>query len=276
LYRNGVSGEGNAPLRRFAASAAGPLCRLPAARLARQISVYDGVVGERGLAEGGSWAVERLSRSLSVRGAEVIPEEGPALVVSNHPGLADSLSLFSAISREDLRVVAAERAFLRALPNTAGYLLPVEDRGGRTAGLGSLRQASRHLRRGGALLTFPRGGIEPDPASMPGAEESLSGWLPNLELFARLAPEATVIPAIVSGVISPTALASPVTRVRRLPEDRRWLAASLQMLIPALRTVHTEVRFGSPARGSGEASEVSEKVLGEARRLIRLSANGHP
>jgi len=220
--------------------------------------------------------VERLSRSLSVRGAEVIPEEGPALVVSNHPGLADSLSLFSAISREDLRVVAAERAFLRALPNTAGYLLPVEDRGGRTAGLGSLRQASRHLRRGGALLTFPRGGIEPDPASMPGAEESLSGWLPNLELFARLAPEATVIPAIVSGVISPTALASPVTRVRRLPEDRRWLAASLQMLIPALRTVHTEVRFGSPARGSGEASEVSEKVLGEARRLIRLSANGHP
>lgn len=273
----GVPGGRGGRLRRLATRVAAPVYRLPAARLARQVALYDGIVGERGLGAGGAWAAERLSRSISVSGAEGIPDEGPVLVVSNHPGLADSLSLFAAIPREDLRVVAAERAFLRALPNTSRYLISVDDGpGGRPTGLGSLRRASRHLRRGGTLLTFPRGGIEPDPASMPGAEASLGGWRPNLDLFVRLAPEVTVVPAIVSEVISPTALANPMTRLRRLPEDRRWLAASLQMLVPALRDVHTEVRFGRPVYRGGDAAEVSEEVLGEARRMIGLAGgNGY-
>lgn len=193
------------------------------------------------------------------------------LVVSNHPGLADSLSLFAAIPREDLRIVAEERAFLEALPNTSRYLLPVSERSGPTSGLGSLRIASRHLRRGGALLVFPKGGIEPDPASTPGALASLEGWRRSLELFLRLKTDVTVVTAIVSGVISPTALASPVTRIRRLPEDRRWLAASLQMLVPALRNVHTEVRFGRLIHGSGDVTGLCGEILGEARRMIRLA-----
>lgn len=260
-------------LQRLATRAAAPLCRVPARRLAGQVAAYDELVGEGGLAAGGSWAVGRLSRSLSVEGAEGIPREGPVLMVSNHPGLADSLSLFAALPREDLRVIAAERAFLQALPNTSRYLIPVEDRpGARPSGLGGLRTAARHLKAGGALLNFPRGGIEPDPASMSGARDSLSGWRESLEVFLRLAPEATVVPAIVSGVVSPTALANPLLRLRRRPEDRRWLAASLQMLAPALRDVHTEVRFGSPVyRGAQEVAEVREEVLGEAGRLIRLA-----
>lgn len=194
------------------------------------------------------------------------------LLVSNHPGLADSVSLFSAIPREDLRTVAAERAFLRALPNTSGYLISLNENGGSRTGLGSLRKASQHLRRGGALLTFPRGGIEPDPAIMAGAYESLSGWRRSLDFFVRLAPGTTVIPVIVSGVISRAALASPLTKLRCRPEDRRWLAASLQMLFPSLRDVLTEVRFGSPVRFDGDASSVSESVLDEARRMIRLAS----
>lgn len=254
-----------------------PLCHLPAARLARQISVYDGIVGELGLGAGGDWAADKLSHSLSISGAERIPE-GPVLVVSNHPGLADSISLFAAIPREDLRIVAEERAFLRALPSTSRYLIPVGENSGRPAGFGSLRRSSRHLRRGGTLLTFPKAGIEPDPASMPGAEASLAEWRRNLDLFIRLAPEVTVVPAIVSGVISPAALASPVTRLRRLPEDRSWLAASLQMLIPTLRNVHTEVRFGHPvSRGNaGSVAEIREEILKDARRMIHLAgSNGH-
>lgn len=273
----GDPGKRNGRLRRLVTRAVEPACRLPAARLARQVALYDGVVGERGLGAGGAWAVERLSRSLTVSGAEGVPAEGPVLVVSNHPGLADSLSLFATIPREDLRVVAAERTFLRALPNTSRYLISVDaGLGGRPSGLGSLRKASRHLRRGGALLTFPKGGIEPDPSSMSGAEASLGGWQRSLDLFIRLAPEVTVIPAIVSGVISPAALASPVTRLRRLPEDRRWLAASLQMLAPALRDVHTEVRFGRPIYRDGDTAEVSEEVLEEARRMIEAAgSNGY-
>lgn len=269
----GAPDRGRRWFRRLATRVVEPVCRRPAARLARQVALYDGIVGERGLEAGGAWAVQRLSRSLTVSGAEVIPAEGPVLVVSNHPGLADSLALFAAIPRRDLLVIAAERPFLRALPGTSRYLIPVNTGPGGPAGLGALREASRHLRRGGALLTFPRGGIEPDPASIPGAEASLESWRRNLELFARLAPETPVIPAIVSGVISPSALANPVTRLRRLPEDQRWLAASLQMLIPALRNVHTEVRFGNPVH-PGSAKETSGEVLEEARRMIRRTRPG--
>lgn len=266
-----VPGRRESSLRRISTRAVEPLCRLPAARLARQVAFYDGIVGERGLRAGGAWAVQRLSRSLAVSGAGSIPAEGPVLVVSSHPGLADSLSLFAAIPREDLRVIAAERAFLRALPNTSRYLLPVDTSLG--GGPGGLRKASRHLKRGGALLTFPKGGIEPDPASVPGAEASLESWSRSLSLFARLTPEAKVIPAIVSGVISPSALVNPVTRLRRRPEDQRWLAASLQMLVPTLRDVHTEVRFGRPVspsvNGGEDTARTSEEVLREARRMIR-------
>ena len=257
--------------RRLATRAAEPLCRVPARRLARQVAAYDGIVGEEGLAAGGSWAVERLSRSLRIEGSRNIPAEGPALIVSNHPGLADSLSLFAALPRRDLRVVAAERAFLDALPNTSRYLIPIGERPGeRPAALGSLRAASRHLRHGGALLTFPGGAIEPDPAIMDDAQSSLRGWSRSLQVFTRVVPEATVIPTIVSGVISPAALSNPLLRIRRRTEDRRWLAASLQMLIPALRNIHTEVRFGKPVHidASRQAAGVRDEVLAEARRLI--------
>lgn len=276
LYRGGMGDPGtvDSRLKRLATRAADPACRIPATRLARQIAFYDDIVGERGLGAGGEWAVERLSRSLSVFGAGHIPETGPLLVVSNHPGLADSLSLFAATPRDDLRVVAAEREFLRALPNTSRYLISLKTGpGGQPASLGSLRRAGRHLRDGGTLLTFPRGGIEPDPASMTGAQASLEGWRHSLELFVRLAPDVTVVPAIVSGVISPTALANPVCKLRSLPEDRRWLAACLQMLVPALRNVHTTVRFGRPipADTARRASETREEVLEESRRIIGIS-----
>lgn len=264
-----VPGSRESSLRRIRTRTVEPLCRLPAVRLARQVAFYDGIVGEGGLRAGGAWAVQRLSRSLAVSGAGDTPAEGPVLVVSNHPGLADSLSLFAAIPTEDLRVIAAERAFLRALPNTSRYLLPVDTSLG--GGLAGLRKASRHLKRGGALLTFPKGGIEADPASVPGAEASLESW--GRSLFARLTPEAKVTPAIVSGVISPSALANPVTRLPQRPEDQRWLAASLQVLVPTLRDVHTEVRFGRPVSPSvncgRDTARTSEEVLREARRMIR-------
>lgn len=264
-------------LRKLATRAAEPLCRIPARRLAKQVAAYDEIVGEEGLTAGGSWAVERLSQGLMVEGARNIPVQGPVLVVSNHPGLADSLALFAALPRRDLRVVAAERAFLQALPNTSRYLIPVGDRPGEPpAALGSLRGASRHLRQGGALLTFPRGAIEPDPAVMEGARSALEDWRRSLQVFMRAAPQAAVIPAIVSGVISPSALSSPLLRIRRRTEDRRWLAASLQMLIPALRDVHTEVRFGSPVHidASRQAASATDEVLSEARRLIGEAASG--
>lgn len=183
------------------------ISRIPARRLARQILTYDRIVGESGLGAGGAWALKRLSRNTSIEGQENVPRGGPLLLVSNHPGLADAVALFAATPRDDLRVIAADRPFLEALPNTSRYLLTI---GETSAGLsGAARAAARHLRGGGAVLTFPGGRIEPDPAILPGAVEALDHWSSSADLFARLTPGLAVVPVVVSGVISPSALRNP-------------------------------------------------------------------
>ena len=243
------------------------LSRVPARRLARQVVTYDSIVGESGLAAGGVWALERMARHVEVEGRENVPPEGPLLLVANHPGLADSVALFAATPRPDLRVVAAERPFLAALPNTSRYLIPVSEAS--PVRFGAVRAATRHMRGGGAILTFPGGRIEPDPAVLPGATGALERWSGSLDLFARLVPDLTVVPAVVSGVLSPSALRNPLTFVRRQQKDRQWLAATIQMLTPALRNVTTRVSFGLPFRAEDLPDKtVREAVLQEARRLI--------
>lgn len=241
------------------------LARVPAERLARQVATYDEVVGESGLTAGGAWGLERMARSVVVEGRENIPLEGPVLLAANHPGLADSLALFATVPRRDLRVMAARRPLLAALPHTSRYLIPVpEESPGR---LGAVRSAARHLRRGGAVLTFPGGRIEPDPKVLPGAAEALERWSESLDLFSRLVADLTVVPAVVCGVLSPAALRNPLTFIRRQGRDREWLAATLQMLTPALRNVTTRIAFGQPV-GAGNMN-VRESVVGETRRLIK-------
>jgi hypothetical protein len=245
------------------------LSQVPAKRLALQVATYDEIVGESGLAAGGAWALGRMARRAEVEGRENVPTEGPLLLVANHPGLADALALFATVPREDLRVVAAERPFLAALPNTSRYLIPVSE-ASPPKRFGAVRIATRHLKGGGAILTFPGGKIEPDPAVLPGAIQALERWSESLELFARLVPDLTIVPAVVSGVLSPTALRNPLTFVRRRPRDREWLAASIQMMTPALRNVTTRISFGLPVHtGDIPARTVREAVLDEARRLIQ-------
>jgi hypothetical protein len=239
------------------------LCAVPARRLARQIATYDRIVGESGLAEGGTWALEQMARGVEVEGQENVPRNGPLLLAANHPGLADAVALFASLPREDLRVVAAERPFLEALPNTSRYLITMSETSpGR---FGVIRTASRHMRDGGAVLIFPGGRIEPDPAALSGAVESLGRWSGSLDLFARLVPDVVVVPVVVSGVISPLALHNPLIFVRRRKRDREWLAATLQMLTPALRNVTTRVSFGRPVCAG---DNVREAVVAEARRLV--------
>ena len=241
------------------------LSRVPARRLARQVLSFDGIVGEAGLETGGAWALKRLCRSTRIDGRDNVPRGGPLLLVSNHPGLADAVALFATTPRADMRVIAADRPFLDALPNTSRYLLTVANiPAGRS---NVVRAAARHLRGDGAVLTFPGGRIEPDPAVLPGAVEALGRWSSSADLFARLAPDLAVVPVVVSGVISARALRIPLTRLRRRKRDREWLAATLQMLTPALRDVDARVQFGRPIY-AGASDGIGEAVIEETRRLM--------
>lgn len=247
--------------------------RPPARWLAGQVATYDEIVGRSGLAAGGAWALQRMARRVVVEGIENIPREGPLLVVSNHPGLADAVALFTVLTRPELRVVAAGRNFLSELPNTARALIPVSD--GPNERVAAVRIAARHLKRGGVVLTFPAGRIEPDPAVLPGAAQALEAWSESVDLFARLVPGLTIVPAVVSGVLSRAALRNPLVYVRRSQRDREWLAATLQMLVPVLRNVTTRVQFGEPIRAE-RSEQVSRVVVHRTRRMIEALEDRDP
>jgi hypothetical protein len=55
-----------------------------------------------------------------------------------------------------------------------------------------------------------------------------------------------VIPALVSGVLSPRAQQHPLRYLRRSRKDREWLAAMLQLIVPAYQAVDVNLTFAPP------------------------------
>jgi len=250
------------------------LCWLPARRFAGQMADFDHRVGIEGLHQGSRHTLDRFVSRLDVVGLEYVPTSGPLLVLSNHPGMTDTLALFSSLLRPDLRVVASERPFLSALTNVSRQLIYVPDDPARRMGV--VRNVVSHLRRGGAALTFPAGEIEPDPACMPGAIDSLESWSESIAVFARLVPETRLLVAIVSGVIWPASLVHPLTRLGKDQKESERIAASLQilahMLRPSFRPVAVRVAFSPPMSAAelaaGDLVALMEAVRKQARRLI--------
>jgi len=234
---------------RFGRSLLERICRPAARQFAETVLDFDRVVGESGLQAGSQHVLDVLKMRLTATGVENIPPSGALLIVSNHPGLADTVALFAGLPRRDIQVVALERPFLKHLPAVSGHLIyiPEDETADR---MGVLRSISAHLRAGGTIVTFPAGKIEPDPASMPGAAQSLDTWSESTGFFIRMVAESCVVPVIISGVQAPQALHHPLTRLRRVQKDRERLAAALQLLVagidPLRWPVNIQVRFAPP------------------------------
>jgi 1-acyl-sn-glycerol-3-phosphate acyltransferase len=254
------------------------LCWLPARAFAHQMVAFDRLVGRAGLGAAAQDTFKRYAGDLRSTGLENVPKSGPLLVLSNHPGMTDTLALFSSLPRQDLKIIAAERPFLQALPNTSRHLIYVAEEASQRMGV--VRATVQHLRGGGAALTFPAGEIEPDPLCMPGAVDSLKSWSDSVAIFARLVPELKILPVIVSGVIWPAALRHPLTRLRRLQKDRERLAAALQVLVtviqPFYKPARVHVAFGqaiSPTELSlqTDPAGLMRVITTQAKALIELS-----
>lgn len=249
-----------------------------ARRFARVAQEFDQVVGEHGLAQGSSWLAQRMTAGAQVSGSVHIPATGPAVVLANHPGMTDTVALIASLaSRPDLRVIALNRPFLRALPNVARHLIlvPGHDVGRRAV----VRTAVAHLQQGGALLTFPAGEIEPDPATFGRrkALDSVLRWSDSFLLFARRVPQTRFIPAIVSNVISPDAQRNILTLLRRTSHDRQRLAAAIQVAMPRYQQMVARVAFGpSKEACAGAADSLRSAIVGEIRQLIEATAGPAP
>ncbi|PSL81454.1 glycerol acyltransferase [Variovorax sp. WS11] len=252
------------------------LFRPAARRFARTAHEFDTRVGEHGLAQGSAWLMSRMTAGIATSGLEHVPPQGPVIILANHPGMTDTVALFTSLaSRPDLRVIASDRPFLRALPNVARQLIFLPDEeSGRMA---VIRTAARHLQEGGALLTFPAGEIEPDPATFgpQRAAASLQTWSSSYTLFARLAPRTQFVPALVSHVISPDAQRHPLTLLRRTPRNKEKLAAALQVALPRYRNRVAKVTFGKSLNaGSDGAQALGASIAAQMRCLIFADESG--
>jgi len=249
-----------------------PLLWAPLRRFADGAARFDRTVANSGFREAASEVLPRLINQLEVIGLHRVPTSGPLLVVSNHPGSADGLAIAASLPRNDLKIVVSALPFIRSLPNSAQHLIytdPLEPH----KRMEVVRSSVRHLRGGGALLIFPRGKVEPDPAWLPGANESLSRWSASLGLIARSVPEANIVTTIVSGVLSRGSLRNPLTRWPKDPRQRQLLAEIIQVvqqvLLPYGISVSTRLSYGNPIiAGNRDARELTGEIVEYAKQLL--------
>ena len=249
----------------------------PARNFAEVMLEFDDEVGLGGLANAARIMLRKYIRDVRIF-SDPLPA-GPFLALSNHPGMADTLALFSALNRPDLKIIAVDRPFLKSLTNTSQRLFYVTD--DPTARMSLVRQVSEHLRSGGSALTFPAGEIEPDPNVYPGALEALRRWTDSVGVFVRMAPETAILPVLVRGVIWDKTARLLFIRLKKNREEREKMAASFQLLAHLSlhkRFLDITVQVGKPitiaALGSKDTEIIHQAVLAEMRRLIENPPEG--
>jgi hypothetical protein len=170
------------------------------------------------------------------------------LITSNHPGTCDSIAIAATIPRPDLKIVATGVPFVQGLRNAADHLiyatLDTHER------MMVVRTAIRHLKEGGALLIFPSGSIDPDPALSNKAEDELKKWSPGVEVILRHVPQAQVLLTVVSGVLSARWRWNPLVRLMGDDHKQRSVAEFLQviqqMIFPNSVPVRPRLTYSNP------------------------------
>lgn len=239
----------------------------PSSHLAGRLLAFDDAFG-RGV--GAAAATDLLAGwGIGVVATGVAPSSGPRLFVSNHPGLGDVLALLSVLPSDGLKIVARDRPFLRALPHLAESLFLIPE----VNSWGVLKQVSSHLAQGGAVLTFPAGRIEPDPAWAPRAD--WTSWSQSTALWARTVPGLVVQPLLVAGVRARGFVDPWFARWRRKSADRDWTAAVGQLVGQVLwgrpRSQRIEVAWGRPLDGGlWKTGEGSDELVRQLERLHSL------
>ena len=200
----------------------------PAGWLAELLTRIDQQLDESSLHETAERAIQSFSEGLVVHYQEKIPDSGPLLVVANHPGLADILGVVTSLKREDVKIVAQQKGFMRVLRNINRHMLTIEPDS--TFKLNVIREIIQALEDGFAVIIFPSGRLEPDPAIVPGAVESLQGWSDSIGVFLNKVPEAQLLPLLVSNVLTEKAWNSRFARLGRNQKRRQQFASAVQFI----------------------------------------------
>ena len=244
-----------------------------AARRVAQLGIgLDGEVAHGGLPAGARWLLPNFVKGHEARGVENIPAEGPLVIASNHPAAVDSLVISAHVTRPDYKVIIGDIPFFEQLPHVSEHAIFAPAPSDTAGRMRAVRESLRHLKSGGALLIFARGGIEADPAWMPHPDGEFDQWSRSLEIFLDRVPQTRVLVTIVSGVIQRTAMRNPLTWLRKNRPDRQRLAFIYQMMRQTLsgREIYgltPRVTFGEVIEGARQ--HVLDQTHDAARRVLK-------
>lgn len=186
-----------------------------------------------------------------VRGT--IPKTGPVLFAGNHPGLGDLPALVELGGRDDVVAVAKRRPLMQDMRGVLARCIVID------AGLRSRASAVRTIldtfRAGGAVVIYPAGGIEADPAVFPD-EPFLSEWPPFIDMITKRAAKeglrVPVIPVYTEGVHRVPAMLRVFLRSRSGRNAQEGRAALITMMSSIARSLPVTVAVGDPIIASGE------------------------
>lgn len=210
---------------------------------------FDQYVGENGFDKAAQAFLPKFTQQFEVIGKDHVPDSGPLLVVSNHPGAIDSLIIPASLARPDIKLVAGEIPFLQHLPRLCEHIIYTSKKD-LASRANVVRSGVRHLNNGGSLLIYPSGRIDPDPAFMPEAMEEIDSWSRSVEIFLHRAPGTQVLVTIVSGVLASKYFRHPLTWLRKKRMDRQRIAEMLQTIQQLLKDkmppIKPQVTIGIP------------------------------
>jgi hypothetical protein len=248
-----------------------PVFHKPADRLAAIGVTADRMIASDGFPAAASWMLTNWCSRVTARGADSVPPVGPLLVISNHAGSYDTFVIASELGREDLKLISSDVPFLKHLPNASAHIIflseKTQDR------MTAARAGMRHLQEGGALLLYGTGLIDPDPEVYPDPEAWIDKWLPSIDLFLRVVPEAKVVISFISGVVAKRWAHHPITRIMHVEWQQRRLAefsqVIQQLLSPGRLYLQPHISFSPPV----SVEDLHRESLGD-RLLPAVIARG--
>ena len=202
-------------------------------------------------------------------GTSYVPSTGSLLVTSNHPGTVDSLTILALLQRDDVKIVLSGNPFMTALPNAQQHSIRVTTDSGTRSQV--IREIISHLKNSGAVLIFPTGHLTPDPALTPDVALVFEDWSQSIALILRYVPETKLLMTVVSGVIEPRFLRSPLCKLRKSRLRQQILAEFMQMIWqmmrPANTTITPRITFMTPRTGASLTEYGPVKSTGVRKRL---------
>ena len=224
-----ILGAFNLPRSEFWQRTIGPLFHRPARRFSEIFAAFDQNVYEYGLSEACRRLLPHFVDGVASVGGENVPAIGPVLICFNHPGTVDGVSIVASTTRDDTKVIVGGMPFLQSLP-VAKHATIASSRENFGVRANVIRSSIRHLEDGGAVLIFPSGSIDPDPAILPGACEALEKWSKSIALMLRRVPETRFVPVITSGVLHEKFAHTPLTFLKKDGVGKRRIMEFIQIM----------------------------------------------